>query len=62
MDSERSRAWLYEEWAAGRGPRHVRVGGKVTILESPREFFERVARERDPVRVDPPGSNLRVSD
>jgi hypothetical protein len=46
-DSDCSRTWLHCEWAAGRGPKRVRAGGKVKILESPREYFERLARERD---------------
>jgi hypothetical protein len=56
IGSGRSRTWLHSEWSAGRGPKRVRFGGKVldgklrggtvTILESPREYFERVAREQ----------------
>lgn len=45
-DADCSRTWLHGEWAAGRGPKRVRAGGKVKILESPREYFERVAREQ----------------
>jgi hypothetical protein len=45
MEGDFSPSWLYAEWAAGRGPKRVRIGGKVKILETPREYCERVARE-----------------
>ena len=45
-DADCSRTWLHSEWAAGRGPKRVRAGGKVKVLESPREYFERVAHEQ----------------
>jgi hypothetical protein len=44
-DADCSRTWLHSEWAAGRGPKRVRAGGKVKVLESPREYFERVAAQ-----------------
>jgi len=42
-DADVSRTWVYARWAVGAGPRHVRVGGRVVVTESPREFFERMA-------------------
>jgi hypothetical protein len=45
-DGDFSRTWLYGEWAVGRGPKRVRIGSRVKILESPREYCERVAREQ----------------
>jgi len=46
LDGDFSRTWLYGEWASGRGPKRVRVGGKVKILEAPREYCERVSKEQ----------------
>lgn len=45
-DGDFSRTWVYGEWAQGRGPKRVRIGGKVKILETPREYCERVARQQ----------------
>ncbi len=45
-DADVSRTWLYARWSAGSGPRHVRVGGRVVVTESPREFFERMAAQQ----------------
>ncbi len=42
-DADVSRTWVYAQWGAGAGPRHVRVGGRVVVTESPREYFERMA-------------------
>ena len=52
-DGDFSRTWLYGEWAVGRGPKRVRIGGRVKILESPREYCERVAREQATVPTPP---------
>jgi hypothetical protein len=46
LEADKSRAWLYSQWAAKKGPRRVRIGVTVTILESPLEYLERVAREQ----------------
>jgi hypothetical protein len=46
LGADFSRTWLYEEWALGRGPRRVRIGGKVKILETPREYCERISKEQ----------------
>ena len=46
LDGDFSRTWLYSEWAAGRGPKRVRIGGKVKIIETPREYCERIAIEQ----------------
>jgi len=54
-DGDFSRTRLYGEWAAGRGPKRVRIGGRVKILESPREYCERVAREQGSVATHPTG-------
>lgn len=53
LEGDTSATWLYGEWAAGRGPRRVRAGGKVKILESPREYFERVAEQQHLPAEDP---------
>lgn len=45
-DGDFSRTWVYAEWTAGRGPHRVRIGGKVKITESPREYCERIARDQ----------------
>lgn len=44
QEADVSRTWLYGLWAVGNGPAHVRVGGRVLITESPREYLARVAR------------------
>lgn len=46
QEADVSRTWLYNLWAGGDGPAHVRVGGRVLITESPREFLARLALEQ----------------
>jgi hypothetical protein len=45
-DGDFSRTGLYAEWTAGRGPKRVRIGGKIKIIESPREYCERIALDQ----------------
>jgi hypothetical protein len=40
-----SKTKLYGLWAADSGPKRVVIGSSVRILESPREYGERLARE-----------------
>jgi hypothetical protein len=46
LGADVSRTWLYGEWASGRGPKRVRIRGKVKILETPLEYCERVSKEQ----------------
>jgi hypothetical protein len=47
IEADCSRTWLYHEWTQGQGPNRVRVGGKIMIVESPRDYALRVAQEQD---------------
>jgi hypothetical protein len=41
-----SKTKLYALWRTGIGPKRVVIGSSVRILESPREYAERIAREQ----------------
>lgn len=57
IDADVARTLLYDWWASGKGPTRVRLGGRVFITESPREFFARVAQEQ----TEPPASGRKQS-
>jgi hypothetical protein len=51
LGAEKSRSWLYNRWKNGGGPRFVKVGSDRVILESPQEYFRRVAKEQERARA-----------
>jgi hypothetical protein len=45
-DADLSKTLLYALFAGREGPRNTRIGGRRLIIESPREYTERLSRER----------------